>query len=97
VRFGKPEAVDTLRSMLDQYGPERRKSRCYGTVNLARALVQQGEVVEGTSRAGDALTLAGELGSGESIRRIRTLYGEDLRAHRDHPAVRALGDRLAEL
>jgi hypothetical protein len=97
VRFAKPEAVDTLRSMLDQYGPERRKSRCYGSANLARALVQQGELVEGASRAADALTLAGELGSGENIRRIRTLYGEDLRDHRDHPAVRALGERLAEL
>jgi hypothetical protein len=97
VRFGKPEAVDALRSTLDQYGPERRKSRCYGTANLARALVQQDDIVEGALCSGDALTLASELGSRENIRRIRTFYGEDLRGHRDHPAVRALGDRLAEL
>jgi len=40
----------------------RIDDRCYGTVNLARALLQQDEVVEGTSRAGDALALAGERG-----------------------------------
>lgn len=37
----------------------RIDDRCDGTVNLALALLQQGEVVEGTSRAGDALALAG--------------------------------------
>jgi hypothetical protein len=97
MRFRKPEAVGTLRSVLEQYVAERRQTRVYPLGNLARALVQQGEIVEGSRYAGEALTLAGELGSGENIRRIRTLYAEDLRDHRDHPDVRALGDRLAEL
>lgn len=97
VRFERPEAVDVLRSVLGQYADERRQTRVYPLANLARALVQQGEIVEGAGCAGETLTLAVALGSGENIRRIRTLYGDDLREHRDHRAVRALGDRLAEL
>lgn len=65
--------------------------------DLARALVQQGEIVEGSRYAGEALTLAAELGSGHHVRRIRALYAEELRTHWDHPDVRALGDRLAEV
>lgn len=57
----------------------------------------QGEIVEGSRHAGEALTLAAELGSGENLRRIRTLDAEEVRDPRDHPDVRALGDRLAEL
>jgi hypothetical protein len=97
MRFERPETVDVLRSVLGQYADERRQTRVYPLANLARALVQQGEIIEGASCAGETLTLAVALGSGENIRRVRTLYGEDLREHRDHPAVRALGDRLAEL
>lgn len=96
-RFKKPEAADALRCVLEHYGPEQRKSQCYQSTHLARALVQQGEIEEGVRIGASALTLATELGSGQNIRRIRTLYGEDLREHRDHPTVRVLGDRLAEL
>jgi hypothetical protein len=61
---------------------------CDGDEPASRRSIERGEEPSPGSRST-------RVGSGENLRRIRTLYAEDLRVHWDHPDVRALGDRLA--
>jgi hypothetical protein len=89
-RLGAPAAVPALRQAIADLPAHRRPVAFLSS--LARSLVRDGAIDEGCAVAAEVVT---GRRSGETVRRIRSLYATELAPHRSHPAVRELGERLA--
>jgi tetratricopeptide (TPR) repeat protein len=95
LQLGRPgDAVPALTRALDMLDPALKKHRCTALADLATGLIQLHEVEEGCERAGQSLTLAGELRHAVSVDRIRKLR-QQLRPWHRSPAVRQLTEQLA--
>ncbi|HET6708587.1 hypothetical protein [Amycolatopsis sp.] len=87
------EAVTQLTSAADRYGADMARSRSLTLIMLAQNHALRGDFDEATRIGGEAVDLAGHVGSVRPKDRLVTLE-RLLREHRDDAAARGLADRI---
>ncbi|MEU4521520.1 hypothetical protein AB0F52_22755 [Amycolatopsis sp. NPDC024027] len=87
------EAITQLTGAADRYGADMARSRSLTLIMLAQNHALRGDLDEATRIGGEAVTLAGHVGSVRPKDRLAPLE-RLLRAHRGDAAVGALVDRI---